>query len=911
MAADPTGAGTAVRTSRWAADHVPSAHVIRRVDYAGFTWLEVTPPALQSLAALGLPYERFDDGTRLRIADYVFDPLVEMPAVPPALARSGLSGQPDLHLLQFAGPVRSEWLARLSAAGVGIVQYHAQHGLAVWASADQLQPLAAEAFVRWVGAYQPAYRLSGEVRQAGGTLRLGLLVYEPAMQSVSAAMAGLGVVTALADETAGDTRYVEVTAPGARLTALARVPGIVAINRAWREPVPMDEMSDKISAGMVSGSQPQGKPPGYRDGFLSPHGVDGSGVVVHINDTGIYEQHQDLSGRMVAEYGNQAHSHGTHVAGIVLGAGYNDVGDTPARGNWIYGLGMAPAAEYVDEYFNCSPGTCTSRAISNDANISNNSWGYLDSGGSPAYGAGYTSRSRTWDGLVQDAHSGRSGAQPLVIVSAAGNGGSSSQTIIEPWEAKNVISVAASRNYRGSTGLPGSGNINDIASWSSRGPCRDGRQCPVVTAPGMYVVSSRYGTTGCGSQAAPSSSNHSVCSGTSMASPHVAGVAALITEWWRSENDGADPSPAMMRALVVNSAVDMGTPNIPNSAEGWGRVNVKAAISPTVATLLWDQQTVFYDTGDDWSVSVAPENTSVPMKISLAWTDAPGPGNGGTSAAWVNDLDLRLSKGGTTWRGNNFSSGWSTSGGSADQKNNLENIYLQSPTSGAYTLQVLASNIAGDGVLYNGDSTDQHWALVCTNCTLYSGTATPETPSPTPTPGSPPTTFFELTPTPTLGPPPTPTPWSLMPPTATHTPLPPTATNTATNTPVPPTPTNTATNTPVPPTPTNTATNTATSTPVPPTATNTATSTPLPPTATSTPTNTATATPTNTATATSTPTNTATATSTPTPTVESVAPTKPAPSPTPTSGKRTDRGSARWAPAPAPPRSLGTDGLTY
>jgi len=114
-------------------------------------------------------------------------------------------------------------------------------------------------------------------------------------------------------------------------------------------------------------------------------------------------------------------------------------------------------------------------------------------------------------------------------------------------------------------------------------------------------------------------------------------------------------------------------------------------------------------------------DTGQPLKITLAWADAPGAV--GANPALVNNLNLTVVSGGNTYRGNVFSSGWSTTGGSADAINNLENAYIQSPGSDA-TITIDAANIAGDAVLYNADPTDQGFALVCHNCSLLNAFVT-------------------------------------------------------------------------------------------------------------------------------------------------------------------------------------------
>jgi hypothetical protein len=244
----------------------------------------------------------------------------------------------------------------------------------------------------------------------------------------------------------------------------------------------------------------------------------------------------------------------------------------------------------------------------------------------------------------------------------------------------------------------------------------DGRWTPTIAAPGTQIASTRNDLGGdCAVAIAGTSNLYAFCSGTSMAAPHVSGVLALVTQWWRTFNAGANPSPAIARALVVNGAVDMGTADIPNTSEGWGRLNLTNIISSSVNVLYDDQTHTFDQTGQFLAKAIEVADPSRPLKITLAWTDAPGAV--GANPALVNNLDLRVAaQNGTTYLGNVFNSGWSASNGSADTRNNLENVYLQNP-SGRFIITIQATNLAGDGVPYNGDTTDQDFALVCTNCT--------------------------------------------------------------------------------------------------------------------------------------------------------------------------------------------------
>src|SRR6202008_898051 len=90
----------------------------------------------------------------------------------------------------------------------------------------------------------------------------------------------------------------------------------------------------------------------------------------------------------------------------------------------------------------------------------------------------------------------------------------------------------------------------------------------------------------------------------------------------------------------------------------------------------------------------------------------------------VNNLNLVVTINGQTFLGNVFSGANSTTGGAADPRNNVESVFLPSGTSGNFTVTVRATNIAGDGVPGNADTTDQDFALVVYNAGATSGSPT-------------------------------------------------------------------------------------------------------------------------------------------------------------------------------------------
>ena len=519
----------------------------------------------------------------------------------------------------------------------------------------------------------------------------------------------------------GTLAGVVIDGTPAAIERLSVDPAVLSIGPAASRIELLDEGAAQIVAGNVEKGQPV---PGYGK-FLDKLGLDGSGVTIAIADSGIDDNHPDLAGRVKARIDYTAlpdyrdsDGHGTHVAGIAGGSGEGVEGAEDDAG-FRYGQGIAPKATFVDlgvlgiieetvglDEF--PPFERVSRdAVTNGAIAWNASWG---SGEGDR--AGYTSTARTMDLITRDANWKKDGSQPFTLVFAAGNSGINGPGA--PTEAKNLIAVASTRSHR-------AGNIDEVSGFSSRGPTRDGRIGPTIAAPGEGIVSTRGlpATVLCNTppaDASPFVLLYATCSGTSMAAPQVTGSVALIHQWWRKADRGQGPSAAMTKALLVNSATDMGVKDIPNVNEGWGRVNLRDLFDPSTKRTYIDQSVTFDERGDGYSVTLKPADPRRPMKVSLAWSDAPAAPN--AKRALVNDLDLILrASSGEVFRGNHLKNGRSVAGGRADRREVVENIFLPK-ARGRYELKVSAFNLPGDGRPFSGDKTDQDFALVISNAVV-------------------------------------------------------------------------------------------------------------------------------------------------------------------------------------------------
>jgi len=670
----------------------------------------------------GAPSDRFT----LRLAEFAFDPLQAEPELPEGWDRSA-STVPDLHLVQFDGPIPSDANNTLRAGGIEPIQYIYPNTYIVWGRTADRTGLSGKPSIRWTGDFAPAYRVQPQWRELkGDALDVKVLIYRGAdADSVVKAIAGVGGKPTTRMVVNDRLEVAGFQLPGDRMQAAASIPGVYSIQLQATDGGPRAEVSAQINAGNVDLSNIAF--PGYQ-AWLAGLGLSGSGVIVADVDEGVDEGHPDIAARMLPCVGGSCSvvprsQHGTHTAGIIAGDGSSAM--TDANG-FLRGLGVAPGANLIEQEFNplmLQPGgvlQLMTDSVSNGALVSNNSWGTASS----AAGRGYDIDTMLVDIGVRDADPLRPGNQPLVYVLAVDNGGGGVSTQGAPDDAKNAFIIGATKGIA-FTGNPDS-DINSLSDMTAHGPALDGRTVPHMVAPGCWVDST-YPDWGEGYL------HHTLC-GTSMAAPQVSGAIALFTEYYRNlPGYTEDPSTALIKAAFMPVAHDLeGNADAdgavmghrPDNKQGWGRLNLSAIIDPPVDSVIYfDQGRVFEESADEWLREVTPVDPAQPMRIMLVWSDAPGHGLGGILPAWNNDLDLVVEAGGETYYGNYFGvDGFSDIGGIADPMNNAEGVFLELPPTDV-TVRVLATNINSDGVPHFNDETDQDFALVCYNCAYTTGFA--------------------------------------------------------------------------------------------------------------------------------------------------------------------------------------------
>ncbi len=663
--------------------------------------------------------------TQIKFLDFNFDPLVSVPS-PDETPLENQQGE-GLMMVQFNGQVKQVWLDQLKNSNIKLLQYYPDNTYLVWGKTNQLSVFENMDFVRWSGGFAQAYKKSANLKGRNGLLsNVDVHFYNSGSpEEIVETFKSLGAEVLNYFPSQPDKKLYDaiIRIDDKDVSKLTAVAEVVWVGFIGAEPIFDDESSSQVVAANFDGSnQPL---LGY-DNWLTTIGLDGSGVIWSITDSGVDYTHSDLNARIVGGHNYPGcvfpdpgddpatGGHGTHVAGIAgadASAGFID-GE-----GYLYGLGVAPAFSIFAQNPIC--GTQDSwppaggwqelskQGVIGGAVGSNNSW---TSGEGTAHG--YQATERTIDFTVRDGNFDTAGiAEEYMWVFSAGNSGPGVSTLTAPKEAKNVIVTAGTQTWRVS------GNVDAMYNSSSRGPAVDGRFVPTIAAPGENVGSTRNDDGGsCGTAIGGTNNLYSFCTGTSMAAPHASGSLALITQWWRQNNAGANPSAAMGKALLINTAQDItGAAPIPNFDEGWGRINLQNLFEADTPFEFFDQETVLDNTNETWEITVGVVDVSKPLKVTLVWSDAPGAI--GANPALVNNLDLEVVNGSDTYLGNSFNAGSSITGGTADVLNNMENVFVNAP-GGSATITVKATNIAGDGVPLIGDDTDQDFALICSNCAL-------------------------------------------------------------------------------------------------------------------------------------------------------------------------------------------------
>lgn len=435
-------------------------------------------------------------------------------------------------------------------------------------------------------------------------------------------------------------------------TATSKIKEIAALPFVeYIQPAPkQDELLNNKSEANARANVLQSNLPGGRN-------LLGEGVVIGIGDDSNPLSHIDFTGRLINRSAIAGNFHGVHVMGTAAGAGIV---------NELY-RGYAPKATIVSQAFSNILAYTPEYVQDYGMVITNNSYGNVVND-CRTFGV-YDLYSRALDQQMNRFPN-------LQHVFAAGNSGSYNcspylpgySNVLGAYQtAKNVISVA------------NTSSLGILSASSSRGPVRDGRIKPEIAAQGSSVISTYPGNL------------YSSNSGTSMASPAVAGGLALLYQRYRQLNGDANPKNGLMKALLCNGATDLG-PAGPDYGYGFGWMNLLRSVKML-------EQGNYYNT----TVNLNATNThtiTIPaglaqLKVMLYWNDSAAAVF--ATQALVNDLDLEVSGPSGIFFPQKLDTvpsqvnALATTG--PDHINNIEQVVINNPVAGSYTFSVKGTTI--------------------------------------------------------------------------------------------------------------------------------------------------------------------------------------------------------------------------
>jgi hypothetical protein len=598
-----------------------------------------------------------------------FDPLRELPAVPVSL-RADEAG--EIYIVQFYSQPLDEYRASIRALGGTIYHYLANHSYLVRMDRETKERVAGLPFVRWVGPYEPAYRLDPGLREEllrgfEGKKRVIIQVFETGLTQKVILGEKIRQIGGEVINQFPTHEFMEAWLTRDQLLQ------IVKANEAFYiDPWTPGEPDVNIAREF-----------GGANYVASVGNYLGQGVRGEMMDTNLRLTHVDFQNPAPIWHGptsSLSASHGTSTTGIVFGQG---------RGN-ATATGFLPLGQCIfATYDPIISGTRDRYAHTQEllgapyyAVFQSNSWGNTQV-------TNYTTVSAQMDRIIFD-------LDILICQSQSNTGDQRSRP--QAW-AKNIVAVGGVYHRDTLT------RADD--SWSngaSVGPAEDGRIKPDLTHFYDQVL-----TTSSSSDTSYTTS----FGGTSAATPITAGHFGLLFQMWADGVFGntvtgntvfdARPHFSTAKAMIINAAVPYdwtagGTnADLTRFRQGWGTADVRQ---------LYDRRNNYFIVNEEdvlRNLETKTYRLYVPagqpdLRVTLHYPDPPGTTS--STQHRINDVTLKVtSPTGTVYWGNNgLTAGiWSQPGGSPDTKNTVENVFIQNPAPGVWTIEVQANEVNQDG----------------------------------------------------------------------------------------------------------------------------------------------------------------------------------------------------------------------
>jgi len=634
-----------------------------------------------------------------------------------------LTTSENQYIVQFVGPAKTEWLAQIEELGAVPLMSVPNNAEIVEMDIQSKGTIQELAHVRWIGEYLPAYKLQKGLLEKEDTINIEIHTFGTGQEIISQ-LSDIGPVNYHVPEFG----KIEMTIRASDIPRIARLPEVKAI---------MDD-PELITYNNVRGEIEMFHVPWDITRSNLPVQLCGEGQTFGVLDTGLDGSHWDftqgpLGNRIVyAETTNDPDLHGTMLTGVAAGNGYcmeqwlgldnmNRVyyelaASNPLGHRDLAGFaGSAPEA-YIVSATGLGQVGDWGTLLANSADVISNSWGP-------------STVTNGYSGDCDDADTFMLTNPDCLITFGVGNFGPTEHTSGGGGHNKNGLGVGGTENNRPDL-TSDTDDPKTMYFSGGKGPTAIGRIKPdiVAVSSGVYSCKDDAGTPdeyydgyrdGLIDVQQAGQADYMYWEGTSLSSAAVAGDSLIVREYLQEFRDISNPSATLVKTLMLNGAEDIGY-GYPSYAQGWGRVNVENVVCPPAP-----RNNQFAEgnigTGSTWDAAIdgglnlEVKSDEVPLKITLSYMDSAG------SEVLDDDYDLRvMSPGGIWYQGNAFNDSWSiavpskssndwsachypypneatgydydTGDDGGDDLNNVENVFIESPEPGIWTIEVYGAD---------------------------------------------------------------------------------------------------------------------------------------------------------------------------------------------------------------------------